>query len=39
MKTSKDFFSKFQDLAKNEIEGKKRIIKQNDRNNSKKIKK
>lgn len=39
MKTSKDFFSRLQDKAKNEIEGKKRLVKQCGRNNPKKFKK
>lgn len=39
MKSSKDFFSRLQDQAKNEIDGKKRIMKQSDRNNTKKFKK
>lgn len=38
MKTSKDFFSRLQDQAKNEIEGKKRLMKQSDRNNPKRFK-
>ncbi|CAI6346729.1 unnamed protein product [Macrosiphum euphorbiae] len=39
MKTSKDFFSRLQDQARNEIDGKKRIMKQSNRNNTKKFKK
>jgi hypothetical protein len=39
MKTSTDFFSRLQDQAKNEINGKKIIKKENDKNNSKKFKK
>ncbi|XP_027850904.2 U3 small nucleolar ribonucleoprotein protein MPP10 [Aphis gossypii] len=39
MKSSKDFFSRLQDQARNEIDGKKRIMKQSDRNNTKKFKK
>ncbi|XP_022180774.1 U3 small nucleolar ribonucleoprotein protein MPP10 [Myzus persicae] len=39
MKTSKDFFSRLQDQARNEIDGKKRIMKQSNRNSSKKFKK
>lgn len=39
MKTSTDFFSRLQDQAKNEINGKKRIMKENGKNNSKKFKK
>jgi len=38
MKTSKDFFSRLQDQARNEINGKKRIMKQSNRNNNKKFK-
>lgn len=39
MKTSTDFFSRLQDQAKNEIEGKKRImIKPGGKNNPKKFK-
>ncbi|XP_060837338.1 U3 small nucleolar ribonucleoprotein protein MPP10 [Rhopalosiphum padi] len=39
MKSSKDFFSRLQDQARNEIDGKKRIMKQSNRNNTKKFKK
>jgi len=39
MKTSKDFFSRLQDQARNEIDGKKRIMKQSNSNNTKKFKK
>uniref|UniRef100_A0A2H8TU56 U3 small nucleolar ribonucleoprotein protein MPP10 n=1 Tax=Melanaphis sacchari TaxID=742174 RepID=A0A2H8TU56_9HEMI len=39
MKSSKDFFSRLQDQARNEIDGKKRTMKQNNRNNTKKFKK
>lgn len=39
MKTSKDFFSRLQDQARNENDGKKRIKKQSNRNNNKKFKK
>jgi len=39
MKTSKDFFSRLQDQARNEIDGKKRTMKQSNSNNTKKFKK
>lgn len=39
MKTSTDFFSRLQDQARNEIEGKKRTMKPGGRNNPKKFKK